>query len=159
EKKSQSSINEHPLHLELDVQMGPSLDLSTAHSIVDSFEVKLKRAVPQIKDITTHIEIESAVEDLRMAGSEKNADPELLMKIKEVMQYIDEVVDFKDIRVFDDISGGQHITLTICLTSQEGTVTTSLTLEVAHKIATKVQNMIINRTGATRVVVHTETNN
>jgi hypothetical protein len=81
------------------------------------------------------------------------------MKIKEVMQYIDEVVDFKDIRVFDDISGGRHITLTICLTSQEGTVTTSLTLEVAHKIATKVQNMIINRTGATRVVVHTETNN
>lgn len=159
EKKSQSSINEHPLHLELDVQMGPSLDLSTAHSIVDSFEEKLKREVPQIKDITTHIEIESSVEDLRMAGTEKNADPELLMKIKEGMQYIDEVVDFKDIRVFDDISGGQHITLTICLTSQEGTVTTSLTLEVAHKIATKVQNMIINRTGATRVVVHTETNN
>jgi divalent metal cation (Fe/Co/Zn/Cd) transporter len=37
-------------------------------------------------------------------------------------------------------------------------VTTYLTLEFAHKIATKVQNMIVNRTGATRVVVHTETN-
>jgi cation diffusion facilitator family transporter len=159
EKKSQSATNEYSLHLDLDVQMGPSLDLSTAHSIVDSFEEKLKREVPQIKDITTHIEIESSVEDLRMAGTEKRAHPDLLKKIKEVIQSIDGVLDFKDIRVFGDMSGEQHITLTICLTSQKkGTVTTSLTLEVAHKIATKVQNMIINRTGATRVVVHTETN-
>lgn len=157
-KKSQYAANEPPLHLYLDAQMGPSLDLNIAHSIVDSFEEKLKKEVPQIKDIATHIEIESSVEDLRIAGTEKRVSPELLMKIKEVMLSIDEVFDFKDIRVFDDISGGQHITLTICLTSQEGTVTTSLTLEVAHKIATKVQNMIINRTGATRVVVHTETN-
>ncbi len=148
-KKSQYATNEPRLHLYLDAQMGPSLDLNTAHSIVDSFEEKLKKEVLQIKDITTHIEIESPVEDLRMAGTEKRVGPELLMKIKEVMLSIDEVFDFKDIRVFD-VTGGQHITLTICLTS-------SITLEVAHKIATKVQNMIIYRTGATRVVVHTET--
>ena len=72
------------------------------------------------------------------------------------MLSIDEVFDFKDIRLFDDVTGGQHITLTICLTPKNRNVATSLTLEVAHEIATKVQNMIINRTGATRVVVHTE---
>jgi cation diffusion facilitator family transporter len=157
EKKSQYINNGPRLHLYLDAQMGPSLNLNTAHSIVDSFEERLKQEVPQIKDITTHIEIESPVEDLRMAGTEKRVGPELLMKIKDVMLSIDEVFDFKDIRVFDDVTGGQHITLTICLTSKNGTVATSITLEVAHKIATKVQNMIINRTGATRVVVHTET--
>lgn len=157
-KKSQYAADEPPLHLYLDAQMGPSLDLNIAHSIVDSFEEKLKKEVPQIKDIATHIEIESSVEDLKIAGTEKRVSPELLMKIKEVMLSIDEVFHFKDIRVFDDVTGGQHITLTICLTSKNGTVATSLTLEVAHKIATKVQNMIINRTGATRVVVHTETN-
>ena len=74
------------------------------------------------------------------------------------MLTIDEVIDYKNIRVFDDVTGGQHITLTICLTPQNGNMATSITLEVAHSIATKVQNMIVNRTGATRVVVHTETN-
>jgi cation diffusion facilitator family transporter len=156
DEKSQYASNEPPLYLYLDVQMVPSLDLNTAHSIVDSFEEKLKKEVPLIKDITTHIEIESSVEDLRMVGTEKRMDQELLMKIKEIILSIDEVLDFKDIRVFDDVTGGQHITLTICLTSKNGTMATSLTLEDAHKIATKVQNMIINRTGAMRVVVHTE---
>jgi divalent metal cation (Fe/Co/Zn/Cd) transporter len=138
--------------------MGPSLDLNTAHSIVDSFEEKVKKQILQIEDITSHIEIESSVEDPRMAGTEKKVSPELLMKIKEVMLSIDEVFNFKDLRVFDDVTGGQHIALTICLTPTNGNVTTYLTLEFAHKIATKVQNMIVNRTGATRVVVHTETN-
>jgi len=157
ETKSVYDSNTPPLHLYLDVQMGPKLDLSIAHSIVDSFEMKLKKEIPQIKDITTHLEIESPVEDLRMAGTEKRIGREQLMKIKEAMLSVDEVLDFKDIRVFDDVIGGHHITLTICLASKNGTVATSLTLEEAHKIATKVQNMIINCTGATRVVVHTET--
>jgi cation diffusion facilitator family transporter len=149
--------NEPSLHLYLDVQMGPSLDLNTSHSIVDSFEDRLKKQILQIKDITTHLEIESSVEDLRMAGTEKRVGREYLMKIKEAILSVDEVLDFKDIRVFDDVTGEQHITLTICLTSKNETITNSLTLEDAHKTATKVQNMIINYTGATRVVVHTET--
>ena len=157
EKKSLYASNEPPLHLYLDVQMGPSLDLNTAHSIVDSFEGRLKKEIPQIKDITTHLEIESSIEDLRMAGIEKRIGRDHLMKINEAMLSVDEVFGFKDIRVFDDVNGERHITLTICLTTKNGTVATSLTLEDAHKIATKVQNMIINCTGATRVVVHTET--
>ena len=68
--------NEPSLHLYLDVQMGPSLDLNTAHSIVDSFEDRLKKQILQIKDITTHLEIESSVEDLRMAGTEKRVGRE-----------------------------------------------------------------------------------
>ena len=157
EKKSLYASNEPPLHLYLDVQMGPSLDLNTAHSIVDSFEGRLKKEIPQITDITTHLEIESSIEDLRMAGIEKRIGRDHLMKINKAMLSVDEVIGFKDIRLFDDVNGERHITLTICLTTKSGTVATSLTLEDAHKIATKVQNMIINCTGATRVVVHTET--
>jgi Dimerisation domain of Zinc Transporter len=162
EKKSQNSTDEPsppppspPLHLYLDAQMDASLDLSTAHSIIDSFEEKLKEEIPRIIEITTHIEIESSV-DLRVTGTEKRVSPELLMKIKEVMLSIDEVFDFNDIRVFDDLHGGQHIALTVYLTSKSGIMANSVTVEVAHKIATKVQNMIISHTGATRVVVHTE---
>jgi cation diffusion facilitator family transporter len=162
EKKPQNSTDElplpspPPLHLYMDAQMDASLDLDTAHSIIDSFEEKLKEEIPQIMEITTHIEIESSVQDLKMAGTEKRVSPELLMKIKEVMLFIDEVFDFKEIRVFDDLHGGQHIALTVYLTSKSGTMANSVTVEAAHKIATKVQNMIISRTGATRVVVHTE---
>ena len=165
EKTSQNSTDEPslpppssppPLHLYMDAQMEASLDLNTAHSIIDSFEEKSKEEIPQIIDITTHIEIEPSVEDLRMVGTEKKAGPELLMKIREVMLSIDEVFDFRDIRVFDDLKGGQHIALTVYLISKSGTIASSITVEVAHKIATRVQNMIIDRTGATRVVVHTE---
>ena len=166
EKKPQNSTDEpplpqsppspQPLHLYMDAQMDANLDLNTAHYIIDSFEEKLREEIPQIIEITTHIEIESSVQDLKMAGIEKRVSPELLMKIKEVILFIDEVFDFKEIRVFDDLHGGQHIALTVYLTSKSGTMANSVTVEAAHKIATKVQNMIISRTGATRVVVHTE---
>jgi cation diffusion facilitator family transporter len=162
EKKPQNSTDDPPppppppLHLYMDAQMDASLDLNTAHTIIDSFEEKLKEEIPQIIEITTHIEIESSVQDLKMVGTEKRVSPELLMKIKEVMLFIDEVFDFKEIRVFDDLHGGQHIALTVYLTSKSGTKANSVSVEAAHKIATKVQNMIISRTGATRVVVHTE---
>jgi cation diffusion facilitator family transporter len=145
------------LHLYLDVQMGLDLDLNTAHSIVDSFEARLKNEIPQIGDVTTHLEIESPIEGSRMTGTEKRVNHDYLQKIKEAVLSVDEVVAFKDIRVFDNVNGEQHITLTVNITSKKGSIKTSITLDDAHRIATKVQNMIIDKTEATRVVVHTET--
>jgi divalent metal cation (Fe/Co/Zn/Cd) transporter len=46
------------LHLYLDVQMNEGLDLKSAHTIIDSFESTIKSEIPQIHQITTHIETE-----------------------------------------------------------------------------------------------------
>ncbi len=141
-----------PLHLYLDVQMNSNLDLYTAHSILESFEKRLKNEIPEIKNVTTHIEIEAS-EDVSIIGTEKKASYSFIEKIRNTALSVDRVVDCKDISVVD-VNGKQHITLTIKIKSQIGEPAT--TLEDAHKIATQVQNLIIKQTGADRVIVHTE---
>jgi cation diffusion facilitator family transporter len=141
-----------PLHLYLDVQMNSYLDLNTAHSIIESFEKRLKDEIPQIRNVTTHIEIE-ATEDVSIIGTEKKASQSYIEKIRKTALSIDRVVGCKDISAVD-VNGEQHITLTIKIKDEIGK--TATTLEDAHKIATNVQNLIIKQTEAIRVIVHTE---
>ena len=141
-----------PLHVYLDVQMNSYLDLSTAHSIIESFEKRLKDEISQITNVTTHIEIEAA-EDVSIIGTEKKASQAYMENIRKSALSIDRVVDCKDISAVD-INGERHITLTIKI--KAGIGKTATTLEDAHRIATYVQNLIIEQTGASRVIVHTE---
>src|ERR671918_2235125 len=141
------------LHLYLDVQMDSELDLTTAHNITESFEDRLKQEIPQIKNVTTHIEIEEAGRDASTIGIEKRSNEAYIERIKEMALSIDSVVNCKDVAIVE-VNGDKHITLTIKIESRIGKSLT--TLRDAHEIATNVQNRIINQTGATRVVVHTE---
>ena len=141
-----------PLHLYLDVQMNSYLDLNTAHNVIESFEKRLKNEIPQIRNVTTHIEIEAA-EDVSIIGTEKKASQSYIEKIRKAALSVDRVVDCKDISAVD-INGEQHITLTINIKDEMGKNAT--TLEDAHRIATYIQNLIIEQTGASRVIVHTE---
>jgi cation diffusion facilitator family transporter len=141
-----------PLHLYLDVQVNSYLDLNTAHNIIESFEKRLKNEIPQIRNVTTHIEIE-ATEDVSIIGTEEKASQPYIEKIRKTALSVDRVVDCKDIAAVD-VNGEQHITLIINIKSEMGK--TSTTLADAHRIATYVQNLIIQQTGASRVIVHTE---
>ena len=140
-----------PLHLYLDVGMDERLDLNTAHDVIDSFEKRVKDEIPEITNITTHIEIETT-KNIAI-GVEKKINQTHLEKIRNMALSIDRVTDCRDIGVVD-INGELHITLTIKIKSKpEKSITT---IEEAHTVATDVQNLIINRTGASRVIVHTE---
>jgi cation diffusion facilitator family transporter len=141
-----------PLHLYLDVQMNSYLDLNSAHNIIESFEKRLKNEIPQIRNVTTHIEIE-ATEDVLIIGTEKKSSQSYIEKIRKTALSVDRVADCKDIAAVD-VNGEQHITLIINIKAEMGK--TSTTLEDAHRIATYVQNLIIQKTGASRVIVHTE---
>jgi cation diffusion facilitator family transporter len=141
-----------PLHLYLDVQMNSYLDLNTAHNVIESFEKRLKNEIPQIRNVTTHIEIEAA-EDVSIIGTEKKASQSYIEKIRKAALSVNRVVDCKDISAVD-MNGEQHITLTINIKDEMGKNAT--TLEDAHRIATYIQNLIIEQTGASRVIVHTE---
>jgi cation diffusion facilitator family transporter len=141
-----------PLHLYLDVQVNSYLDLNSAHNIIESFEKRLKNEIPQIRNITTHIEIE-ATEDVLIIGTEKKASQSYIEEIRKTALSVDRVIDCKDIAAVD-VNGEQHITLIINIKDELGK--TSTTLEDAHRIATYVQNLIIQQTGASRVIVHTE---
>jgi cation diffusion facilitator family transporter len=153
ENHEKDSDAQQGLHLYLDVQMDSALDLKTAHSITESFENRLKQEIPQIKNVTTHIEIEEASRDAPAIGVEKRSSERYLKRIIDTALSVESVVSCKDVAIVR-VNGDQHITLTIKIKPKVGKSLT--TLKDAHEIATDVQNRIINRTGATRVVVHAE---
>jgi cation diffusion facilitator family transporter len=141
------------IHLYLDVQMNSDLDLTTAHNITESFENRLKQEIPQIRNVTTHIEIEEAGRELPMMGVEKRFNQTYIERVKDTALSVNSVVSCKDIAI-TEVNGEHHITLTVKIESKIGKSLT--TLRYAHEIATDVQNRIIMKTGAARVVVHTE---
>ncbi|HJU59881.1 MAG TPA: cation diffusion facilitator family transporter [Nitrososphaeraceae archaeon] len=148
--KEQNKDNDGLLHLYLDVQVDSGLDLRTAHNIIEIFESKVKEEIPNIKNITTHIEFETEQE--KIIGIEKEVNPFHIEKIRKSCFKIKGVVDCKDIGIVD-MGGEQHITLTIKIQSSNPN---NLTVYDAHQIATDVQQMVMYDTGATRVVVHAE---
>jgi divalent metal cation (Fe/Co/Zn/Cd) transporter len=138
--------------LYLDLEVNRHLDLKAAHGITESFEQRIKAELTQVKDITTHIEIEST-EDEDVIGVEKKASGSYIEKIRNLCMQINGVIDCKDIGIIE-VNNEQHITLTIIIKATEGQEVTSI--EEAHKISTDVQENIIKETGASRVVVHSE---
>ena len=150
--ESNTNASSFHLHLYLDLQVNRHLDLKTAHDITESFEQRIKAEIPQVKDITTHIEIEST-EDADVLGVEKKASGSFTEKTRNLCMQINGVIDCKDIGIVE-VNNEQHITLTIIIKAIEGEDVTSI--EDAHKISTDVQEIIIKETGASRVVVHSE---
>ncbi len=148
-KRNEPSMSN--LHLYLDVQMDEGLDLEGAHDIIDSFEMRLKKEIPELREITTHIETETTVH--AVTGTEKKPNRQDVEKIRNLALSVDGVVGCEDIRIVD-FDGEQHITLTIKVKStKEKTVNT---IDDAHSLATYTQNLISTQTGASRVVIHTE---
>jgi cation diffusion facilitator family transporter len=152
------------LHLYLDVQIDSMLDLKTAHDIVDDFERKIKEEISSIKNITTHIETEADIES-SIGKEETTIDQSFINKIKNIALSVDGVSDCKDIALV--FAGNEvHITLTIKLNSlyikadsdvnKDDFNNNKLSVVLAHKIATNLQNKILENTDATRVIIHTE---
>jgi divalent metal cation (Fe/Co/Zn/Cd) transporter len=150
-KNRPDAIGKSLLHLYLDVQVDSSLDLITAHDIIDNFEKQVKEQIPEISNITAHIETETT-ENVDM-GTQKSASRSYMENIRRIALSVDRVVDCMDIGVVD-INGELHITLVIKIKSSPEKSITSI--DEAHRLATTVQNLIVNETGASRVVVHAE---
>ena len=161
--KTEENLGIH-LHLYLDVQIDSMLDLKTAHDIIDDFERKIKEDISNIKNITTHIETEVDIES--SIGKEEKTDQSFSDKIKDIALSVNGVSDCKDVALV--FAGTEvHITLTIKLNqsyikmdknikSESNSNNKKLSVVTAHQIATNIQNLILENTGATRVVIHTE---
>lgn len=148
------NVNEtsYHLHLYLDLQVNRHLDLKSAHDITESFEQRIKTEIPQVKNITTHIEIEST-DDADVIGVEKKTSGSYAENIRNLSLQVNGVIDCKDIGIVE-VNNEQHVTLTIIIKAIKGPGVTSI--EEAHAISTAVQDIIIKETGASRVVVHPE---
>ena len=152
------------LHLYLDVQIDSTLNLKTAHNIVDDFERKIQNEISTIRDITTHMETEVDIE--KSVGKEEKTDQSFYDRIKNIALSVNGVSDCKNVALV--FAGNEvHITLTIKLhpsyvkldgnTNKENTLENEdLSVEKAHQIATNIQDLILKNTGASRVIIHTE---
>jgi cation diffusion facilitator family transporter len=152
DSSSDSQKGRNNLHLYLDIQMDPSMDLRQAHSIIDAFEKRVKSEIPEIIDITTHIETEEN-ENLVLGKESKDIDGKYLEAIRTTVLSVHDVADCKNIGL-TTLAGETHITLTITINDREQQGI--MTLADAHRIATHVQNVVLKQTGASRVIVHTE---
>ena len=171
ERSKNDEINENSLqllHLYLDVQMDDQLSFKIAHGVVDDFEKKIKEEVPNIKRITTHIETDLDIES--SVGREEFADQTFLERIKKMALSIEGVTDCDEISLVY-VKNELHITLTIKINSlsiksdikpnesiphPSSNTDDSLSVEKAHDISTQVQNLLLENTNATRVIVHAE---
>ena len=167
DKKNQ--FNTKSLHLYLDVQVDDTLSFDYAHDIIDSLEQKIKNEIPSIHQITTHIETENDIEaSLGFEEEEQQTDSHLINEIKNAALSVARVSDCKDMALVK-LGADLHVTLTIKIPayymkkskkdfedSAKDNNKIKTSINEAHDIATKVQNKIIEITGASRVVVHTE---
>jgi cation diffusion facilitator family transporter len=84
------------LHVEQHVELDERLILKTAHDQVTELEADMRREVPEIADILTHIESEPATIE---TGDELIRDAELEKKLKKAAERFPEIVDMHDIQI------------------------------------------------------------
>jgi cation diffusion facilitator family transporter len=83
------------LHVEQHIELDENMTLKTAHDQVTELEADMRREVPEIADILTHIESEPATIE---SGDELARDATLERKLKSLVGEFSEIVDVHDIQ-------------------------------------------------------------
>jgi divalent metal cation (Fe/Co/Zn/Cd) transporter len=84
------------LHVEQHVELDENLTLKTAHDQVTELEADMRREVPEISDILTHIESEPATIE---TGDEPVRDADLERRLKLAGERFPEIQDMHDIQI------------------------------------------------------------
>jgi cation diffusion facilitator family transporter len=134
------------LHVEQHLEMGEELSLKEAHDKVTLLEAEIRRDVPEIASILTHIESEPATIE---SGNELKRDPRLERRLQEVVKSYPEVIDVHDVRVKrvrDRIYVSCHCTME-----------DNLPLARVHDLATELELRFKQQSpGIFRFLIHTE---
>ena len=99
------------LHVEQHLELDERLSLKEAHDLVTGLETEMRREVPEISSILTHIESEPATIE---AGSEIARDQRLEKTVRRIAGQVSEVVDVHEIvvkKVRDKLYLSCHCTL------------------------------------------------
>lgn len=135
----------HKYFLSLHVKLDPTISLKEAHELIDNLEDELKKEIPQIEEIQTHLETLTSVGDGK----------KLFIPLEKLSILKNQVMEDKKLKEIHDITlhkspKGEIICCHILIDSQSS-------LEEAHKIATNVEEKIkkIFPT-VSDVIVHTE---
>jgi cation diffusion facilitator family transporter len=116
------------LHVEQHVELDETLTLKTAHDQVTELEADMRREVPEIADILTHIESEPATIE---TGDELVRDAGLEEQLKSLATQFPEIVDMHDIQI-KKVRGRLYV-------SCHCTLSDDLSLARVHDIQTELE--------------------
>jgi cation diffusion facilitator family transporter len=119
----------HQLHVEQHLEVNETMTLRDAHAIVTQLESEMRREVPEISSILTHIESEPATIE-RPASLER--DRQLEIRLRRAAQAFPEILDIHEVfvtRINDRIQVNCHCTLP-----------DDLPMSKVHEIITALEN-------------------
>ena len=99
------------LHVEQHLELDENLSLKQAHDQVTQLEGQMRRDVPEISTILTHIESEPATIE---SGRKVKRDPALESKLRPIVKEFKEIIDMHDVeikRVKDRVYMSCHCTM------------------------------------------------
>lgn len=134
------------LHVEQHVELDERMTLKTAHDRVTELESDMRREVPEIDDILTHIESEPATIE---TGDELVRDATLESQLKAAARHFPEIIDTHDIQI-KKVRGRLYV-------SCHCTLSDDLPLARVHDIQTELEIQFKQTTPELfRVLIHPE---
>ena len=127
------SVKQHngKLHLEQHLEVGESLSLRAAHALVSRIEGEMRRDVPQIDSILTHIESEQGSIETEAQRSEDRA---LEAALREASAEFPDILDVHDVLVF---SVGDRVRI-----SCHCTLPDDLSMKQVHALITALEDRV-----------------
>jgi cation diffusion facilitator family transporter len=140
----------HQLHVEQHLEVGETMSLRDAHAIATQLESDMRREVPEISSILTHIESEPATIE-RPASLER--DRQLEVRLRRAAQAFPEILDIHEVFVtrthsneVDRIQVNCHCTLP-----------DDLPMSRVHEIITALENSFkLDAPEVSRLLIHPE---
>jgi cation diffusion facilitator family transporter len=136
----------HKLHVELHLEVDESMSLRHAHTLVTQLESEIRRDIPEIATILTHIESEPATIE-HPASLER--DRQLEVRLRRVAQAFPEILDIHEVvvtRIHDRIQVNCHCTLP-----------DDLAMSRVHEIITAFENAFkLDAPEVSRLLIHPE---
>jgi len=131
------------LYVTLHAYVDPSLSVSEAHELAEKIESKLSEKLENIGNVTVHIEPFDAKQ--RGPAVDEREIQQVIYRTAESLQKV-----FTVKRIVTYVVGGKrYINIDCCFASQ-------ITIEEAHKVASKIENGVKRRFTETIVTVHME---
>jgi cation diffusion facilitator family transporter len=140
----------HQLHVEQHLEVDETLSLRAAHAIVTQLEAEMRRDVPEISSILTHIESEPAT--IERPDSLEH-DRQLEIRLRRTAQAFPEILDIHEVFVTRAHNNGADRIQVSC----HCTLPDDLPMSRVHEIITALENAFkLDEPEVSRLLIHPE---
>ncbi|WP_353066577.1 cation diffusion facilitator family transporter [Tunturibacter psychrotolerans] len=140
----------HTLHVEQHLEVHEKMSLSAAHALVTQLESDIRREIPEISTILTHIESEPATIE-RPASAER--DRQLEVRLRRCAQAFPEILDIHEVFVTRAHNNGADRIQVNC----HCTLPDDLPMSKVHEIITALENAFkLDCPEVSRLLIHPE---